>query len=79
MLFLLQRLDKQALRAFDSDADDRTASTQPHGELGNASNVMRDLALLEQPTGGVQNTELMMGITPVDADEHTLDCGRLDH
>ena len=39
---------------------------------------MRHLALFHDLTGTVDDTELMVGVTPVDADEHPVRRNRFD-
>ena len=56
----VQRLHEQPLGAFERDADDRAVPVQTFSQVVQAGDVMGELALLNDPTGSVQQAQLMV-------------------
>jgi hypothetical protein len=50
-------------------------SAQPHLEIAHAGDVVSHFALLEHAACAIEHADLMVGVTPVQTDEHPVDIG----
>jgi len=78
MSLLLQPFHQQTLGTFDRDAGDPAVRVQQVVEVAESGDIVRESALMNQPSCRVQDAELVLGVTPVQPDEHTLTRGRGD-
>jgi len=78
MSLLLQPFHQQTLATFDRDARDPAVRVQPLVEIAESGDVVREPALMNQPARRIQDAELVLGVTPVQTDEHTLTRSRGD-
>jgi hypothetical protein len=66
----LQPLDQQTLGSFDADEQSITVTTKFALQLGQARDVVRHTFLAEPAACMIDDTQLMVRPTPVDAREH---------
>ena len=65
----LESLHQQPFGPFDGDPDDRAMPPQPPDQLAHADDIVADLGLVHQVPEPVEDTQLVVSVTPVDADK----------
>ena len=78
MALFLQCLDQQPFGAFDRDAVRRPMPASRSMSARRATDVVGELALIEQSACRVQDAQLVMGVAPVQSDEHSVNSSRFD-
>jgi len=78
MALLLQRLDQQPFGALDRDPLHRAMPMQSLSQPTRPGDVVGELALMNHATGRIEDAELVMGVAPVQPDEHPVSSSRFD-
>jgi hypothetical protein len=72
----LQALHQQALGAFDRNAADRLVHAQTLVQSVQAGDIVGERALMNEPPGRVEDAHLVLGVPPIQPNEHAVGRGR---